>query len=148
VSARPAQRAVVRLACGIVLAWSTVAPVARAQTPKVPAHPYKAFAPWLETSVRFVSDVTVPGGPTFNVKVYDWVIGPRREVPNFPLEGFATMQLISGEVETTIGGTRAERRAGEFWVVAAGTKFGLKVVAEKNLGDNLVILRGVVLIRR
>jgi quercetin dioxygenase-like cupin family protein len=136
------------LVFGIALAWGIVASALEAQTPQATEHPYKAFAPWMETSVRFVSDVSVPGGPSFKVKVYDWVIGPRREVPTFPLEGFATIQLLSGELETTIGRVTVERQAGDFWVVPPGTKFGIRVKAEATYGDNLAILHGVVMIRK
>ncbi len=136
------------LVCETVLAWGIVVPARETQTPQAPEHPYKAFAPWLETTVRFESDVSVPGGPTFKVKIYDWVIGPRREVPAFPLEGFATIQLTSGELETTIGGAKVERRPGDFWVVPQGTKFGIRVKAEATYGDNVASLHGVVLIRK
>ncbi len=143
-----ARLVVLVLVCGTVLAWGIAVPAHEAQTPQPPEHPYKVFAPWLQTSVRFVSDVSVPGGPSFKVKVYDWVIGPRREVPAFPLEGFATIQLTSGELETTIGGVTVERQAGDFWVVPPGTKFGISVKAEAKYGDNLASLHGVVLIRK
>ncbi len=142
--ARPAARMLV----GMALVWGVGASAREAQTPQTPEHPYKAFAPWLETSVRLVSDVSVPGGPSFKVKIYDWVIGPRRELPAFPLEGFATIQLTSGELETTIGGVKVERRAGDFWVVPQGTKFGIRVKAAATYGDNLASLHGVVLIRK
>ena len=136
------------LVCGMALASGIAVSAHEAQTPQAPDHPYKAFAPWMETTVRFVSDVSVPEGPSFKVKIYDWVIGPRREVPAFPLEGFATIQLTSGELETTIGGVKAERRAGDFWVVPPGAMFGIRVKAEATFGDNLATLHGVVLIRK
>jgi len=138
----------VALVCGMALASGIVVSAHEAQVPQAPEHPYTKFAPWLQTSVRFVSDVSVPGGASFKVKVYDWVIGPRREVPAFPLEGFATIQLLSGELETTIGSVTVERRAGDFWVVPPGTKFGIRVKAEATYGDNLAILHGVILIRK
>jgi hypothetical protein len=119
-----------------------------AQQPAASAHPYTALAPRLETTLRFVTDFALPGGPAYQVKIYDWVIGPRQEVLDFPLEGFATIEVKAGEVETTVDGATAVRREGEYWVVPEGTKLSITVRAETGRGDNVVSLHGVILIRK
>jgi hypothetical protein len=110
--------------------------------------PYQALAGRVETRLRFTTDVVFPGGPGFQVKVYAWVIGPRGEVPSFPLEGFAIIEVKSGEIETTINGVTTTRRAGEHFAVPEGGQLGLAVRADTGRGDNLVSLQGVVAIRR
>lgn len=142
-------RNVVRvLAFGILMACGVLVTAQVAQGPQTAEHPYKAFAPWMETSLRFVTDVAFADGPAFQVKIYKWVIGPRREVPNFPLEGFATIEVKAGELETTMNGVTVDRRAGEYWVVPEGTKLAIKVKSETGRGDNVVSLHGVVLVRK
>jgi hypothetical protein len=111
-------------------------------------HPYKPLTPRLETSLRYVTDFSFPGGPTLQVKVYDWVIGPRQELPNFPLEGFATIEVKAGEIETTMDGATIVRHEGERWVVPEGTKLSISIKPETGRGDNIVSLRGVVVIRK
>jgi len=62
------------LALGLFLQAAATAPRAQAQ------NPYEALAQRVETRLRFTTDVAFPGGPNFQVKVYDWMIGPRQEV--------------------------------------------------------------------
>jgi quercetin dioxygenase-like cupin family protein len=137
-----------KLVLATLVLWSTMILPLEAQNPPATKDPYTAFVPWMETHLLFVTDVSVPGGPTFQVKVYDWVIGARREVPNFPLEGAATFQLNAGQLETTMNGVTVQRLPGEYWVVPPGTKLGIRVKTEANRGDNMVSMHGVVLVRK
>lgn len=124
---------------------------AAAQDPPQPpttGHPYESLAPRLETRLRFVTDFAFPGGPSFQVKVYDWVIGPRQQFLSFPLEGFATIELVAGGVETVINGGSVQRHQGETWVVAEGARLDIKVATDTGRGDNVVSLHGVVVIRK
>lgn len=130
------------LALGLFLQAAATAPRAQAQ------NPYEALAQRVETRLRFTTDVAFPGGPNFQVKVYDWMIGPRQEVVGFPLEGFATIEVKSGEFETTINEVRAVRRQGEHFVVPEGARLNITVRPEVGPGDNMVSLHGVVTIRR
>ncbi len=141
-------RLVQLLVFGAVIGRAMLVPAQEVQRPQTAEDPYKAFAPWMETSLRFVTDLSFAGGPSFQVKVYDWVIGPRQEVANFPLEGFATIEVKAGDLETTMDGVTVQRRAGEYWVVPEGTKLGIKIKSETGRGDNVVSLYGVVLIRK
>jgi hypothetical protein len=136
------------LAFGILVACAVRVGAQQAQGPLTAEHPYKAFAPWMETSLRFATDLSLPGGPTFQVKIYEWVIGPRREVPNFLLEGFATIEVKAGELQTAMDGVTIDRRAGDYWFVPERTKLAIKVKSETGRGDNLVILHGVVLVKK
>lgn len=80
--------------------------------------------------------------------MYDWVIGPRQEFTNFPLEGFATIEVKAGEAETTVDGVTAVRHEGEYWVVPEGAKLSIRIKPETGRGDNVVSLHGVVVIRK
>jgi len=124
------------------------APAAHDRQAAPAQHPYESLAPRVETRLRFTTDVAFAGGPSLQVKVYDWIVGPRQEIANFPLEGFATFELKAGELETTIGGTTLLRREGDLWVVPEGTRLDLRVPFNTGHGDNLVSLHGVVAIRR
>jgi len=112
------------------------------------ANPYAALAPRLGTSLRFVSDLAFPGGPSFQVKVYDWVIGPGDEVVDFPLEGFATVEVKAGQVETVIDGTSAVHTEGQYWIVPERAKLSIRIRPGVRRGDNLVSMRAVVLVRK
>lgn len=140
--------------CEMLLVWGVPAVLtillSAQESQKVPTteHPYKVFAQRMETSLRFATDLSYPGGPSFRVKVYEWVIGPRQEIANFPLEGFATIEVKAGEVQTTINGVTLDRTPGEYWTVAEGQKLRLKVKSDTGRGDNIVTLQGVVLAKK
>ena len=109
---------------------------------------YQKLASGLETRLRYVTEFSVPEGPALQVKVYDWIIGPRNEISSFPLEGFATFEVKAGEVDVRISDETRTKHQGESFVVPEGARFGLAVRPETGRGDNLVSLRGVVVIRR
>ena len=111
-------------------------------------HPYAALAGRLETELRFATDLAFPGGPSFQVKIYDWLMGPRQEFQDFPLEGLATIEVKAGEVEVTVDGVTSVRQEGEFFVVPAQGKLSLRIRPERGRGDNMVSLHGVVVIRK
>ena len=133
---------------GFLLGSTMMAPAQEVQRPSTSAHPYTALTTRMETRVRFVTDFSFPGGPALQVKIYDWVIGPRQEFQNFPLEGFATIEVVAGEVEATVDGVTAVRHEGEHWVVPAGARLSMRVKPETGRGDNVVILHAVVVIRK
>ena len=114
----------------------------------VATHPYAALAGRLETELRFATDVAFPEGPGFQVKVYDWLMGPRQEFQDFPLEGLATIEIKAGEVEVTVNGVTNVRREGEHFVVPANAKLAMRILPERGRGDNMVNLHGVVVIRK
>jgi hypothetical protein len=130
------------VALGLCLQAAATAPRAQAQ------NPYEALAQRVETRLRFTTDVAFAGGPNLQVKVYDWTIGPRQEIVGFPLEGFATIEVKSGEFETTINEVRAVRHQGEHFVVPEGARLNITVRPEVGPGDNMVSLHGIVTIRR
>lgn len=111
-------------------------------------NPYQALSQRVETRARFTTDIAFPGGPNFQIKVYDWLIGPRQEIANFPLEGFATIEVKSGELDATINGVTTRHREGEHFAVPEAARFDIKVGADTGRGDNIVSLHGVVAIRR
>jgi hypothetical protein len=127
---------------GLCLQVAADAPRAQAR------NPYEVLAQRVETRLRFTTDVTFPGGPNLQVKVYDWLIGPRQEITGFPLEGFAVIEVKSGEFETTINEVRTARHQGEHFVVPEGARLNVTVRPEAGPGDNTVSLHGVVTIRR
>ena len=139
-----------RLPLAFVLAvlLGAALPISARDEPELSEHPYAMLEPKLETRQSFVTDIKFPGGPTFEVKVYDWVIGPRQELPSFPLEGFATIEVKAGEVITVIDGVTTTRHEGEHWVVPEGARLSIRPNAEAGRGDNVVSLRGVVVIRK
>jgi len=119
------------------------------QSERPPApHPYAALAGRIETELRFATDVAFPDGPGFQVKVYDWVMGPRHEFQDFPLEGLATIEVEAGEVDVTVNGVTSVRREGEHFVVPANAKLSMRIHPERGRGDNMVNLHGVVVIRK
>lgn len=118
------------------------------QRPALSAHPYSQLAGRLQTDLRFTTDVAFTGGPNLQVKVYDWLIGPRQELQDFPLEGLATIEVKAGEVEVTVNGVTSVRVEGEHFVVPPGAKVSLRVQPERGRGDNMVSLHGVIVIRK
>lgn len=135
------------LASGLGLASVIVIAAQATQRPEATQHPYQSLT-GVETRVRFVTDFSFPQGPALQVKVYDWIIGPRHEISDFPLEGFATLELKAGEIETTIAGVTARHHQGEHWVVPEGARLGIRVPADATAGDNLASIHGVVVIRK
>jgi hypothetical protein len=131
---------------GVLLGAALPAP-AQERAP-LAQHPYAMLEPKLETRQSFATDIEFPGGPAFRVKVYDWVIGPRQELSSFPLEGFATIEVKAGEVVTMIDGATVVRHEGEHWVVPEGARLSIRPNPEAERGDNVVSLRGVVMIRK
>jgi hypothetical protein len=56
---------------------------------------------------------------TVRVAIRTWGI-PNRQRVTLPERGYLTIQLVSGEATTVIGGERRARKEGDFWTVAAG----------------------------
>jgi hypothetical protein len=56
------------------------------------------------------------------------------------------IEVKAGEVEAVIDGARATHTAGEYWVVPERAKLAIRVRSATGRGDNLVSMRGVVLI--
>jgi hypothetical protein len=136
------------LVSGLLLESTLLVPAQEARQPSTTEHPYVSLATQMETRLRFVTDLSFPEGPALQVKIYDWIIGPRQEFQNFPLEGFATIEVKAGEVETTMDGMTVVRHEGEHWIVPAGTQLSLRIKPETGRGDNIVSLHGVVVIRK
>ena len=135
------------MAVGLVLGFS--APVQAQQTqPPTATHPYTSLAGRLQTDLRFVTDIAFPTGPRLQVKIYDWVMGPRQEFRNFPLEGLATIEVKAGEVKVTLDGVTSVRHEGEHFVVPPGATLSMKIEPDTGRGDNIVSLHGIVVIRR
>ena len=111
-------------------------------------HPYESLAPGVTTRARYATDFSFSGGPAFQVKIYDWIIGPRQEISSFPLEGFATIEVKAGMIESTIDGRTVQHHQGERWVIPQGARLAIRVPSDTGRGDNLVSLRGVVVIRK
>lgn len=142
------RRATLILVCGLGLGCAMLLTAQVAQRPDGIQDPYVSLAGRVETRLRFVTDFSFPQGPAFQVKVYDWIIGPRQEITDFPLEGFTTFELKAGTVETTIGGVTARYHEGEHWVVPEGSRLDIRVPADATPGDNLASLHGVAAIRK
>ena len=112
-------------------------------SPPMSTDPYRALAPRVKATLRFATDLPLTqGGPTFHVKVYTWHIAPQQDLPDFPLEGAATIEVRAGEVQTTMDGQAVERREGDHWAVPEGARLRLKT------GNDSVSLQGVVVVRR
>jgi hypothetical protein len=139
------KRRIVR-AFGAALAWAsaTAALAQTAQMPPTAADPYRALAPRVKTTLRFVTDLTLaPAGPIVQVKVYTWHLAPQQDLSSFPLEGAATVEVRAGEVEAAVdSAVRASRREGDHLIVPAGSRLGLRT------GNDSATLHGVVVIRK
>ena len=141
------KRRLLALASCILLGCATAPAAPHDQTP-ADQHPYVSLASRVGTRLRFVTDISFPQGPAWQVKVYDWIVGPKQEIADFPLEGFAAIEVKAGEIDTTIGGVTSRRHAGEHFVVPEKTRLDISVPFDTGRGDNLVSLHGVVAIRR
>ena len=142
------RRLTLAFAWWVALACAGTPPARDGQQTAPPQHPYAVLAPSVETRLRFSTEFSFERGPALQVKVYEWILGPRQELPNFPLEGFAAIEVKAGEIETTIGGATARRQAGDRFVVPEGSRLDLRVPFDTGRGDNLVSLQAVVAIRR
>jgi quercetin dioxygenase-like cupin family protein len=138
-------RTVGGLVLAVALGWGGAGLAQQSQAPSTPtpADSYRSLAPRVKATLRFETDLPLtPEGPTFHVKVYTWHIAPQQDLPSFPLEGAATIEVRAGEVQTTIDGQTVERREGDHWAVAEGARLRLKT------GNDSVSLQGVVVVRR
>jgi quercetin dioxygenase-like cupin family protein len=93
--------------------------------------------------VRFEGDVTVQtraGAPrAIRVILRDWTIRGTQRIERFPEQGFAVVQLHSGNVTTTINGRQEKRRGGDFWTIPAGASMSLQVTSESAVLQTMVI---------
>jgi len=53
--------------------------------------------------------------------------GTEQEIP---LSGFYVAHLVSGEVSSSVDGKPVQRKPGDYWTVAAGTRMHVKVLRE------------------
>ena|SRR5450432_858483 len=65
-----------------------------------------------------------------HVTIRDWQIHGRQTVEKFPETGALIVNLHSGRITTTIGGTQEKREPGDYWNVPAGTSMGVQVTSE------------------
>ena len=136
------------LVAGLLAAGARPGWAQEGQRPATAGHPYASLAGRLQTELRFTTDIAFPNGPNLQVKIYDWVMGPRQEFQDFPLEGLAMIEVKAGEAEVTLNGVTTVRREGEHFVVPPGTKLAMRIKPETGRGDNIVSLHGVVVIRK
>lgn len=124
------------------LAWSVALAVAQVK-PEEPAQPpggvnYEPVAPGVYAAALLKTDAL--RGVTVEVK--DFLLGPRKSVPDMPARGFAVTELKAGEVETTIDGHTARRRPGDFWLVRPGQKYAIRSIG------GMVVLHAVIFTRQ
>ena len=93
--------------------------------------------------VRFEGNVTMQtraGAPrAIRVILRDWTIRGTQRIERFPEQGFAVVQLHSGNVTTTINGRQEKRRGGDFWTIPAGASMSLQVTSESAVLQTMVI---------
>lgn len=56
---------------------------------------------------------------------HQWIILGEQRIPELPENGFLLVQLLGGNVTTTIDGKEQKRKKGEFWVVPANEKMSI-----------------------
>lgn len=70
-----------------------------------------------------------------SVAVRNWGLDSHQRVSPLPETGFLIVELVSGEVTTTIGRESRRRTAGEFWTVPAGVSMSVET------GDDAAVLQ-------
>jgi quercetin dioxygenase-like cupin family protein len=138
-------RTVALLVLAVVLGGVAGALAQQTQVPSPLAatDPYRSLAPRVRSTLRFAADLPLaPGDPMAHVKVYTWHIAPQQDLPNFPLEGAAAIEVRAGEIQATVDGQTVERREGDHWAVPEGARLRLKT------GNDSVSLQAVVVVRR
>ncbi|MFL6307658.1 MAG: hypothetical protein ACJ72H_29345 [Candidatus Sulfotelmatobacter sp.] len=78
------------------------------------------------------SNLMIVGGRLISARIAirDWQIHGQQKVERFPETGTLIVQLQSGRITTTIGGSTTERQPGEHWTVSAGTPMSVQVTTE------------------
>lgn len=61
-----------------------------------------------------------------SVAARNWGLDSHQRVSPLPESGFLIVELVSGEVTTTIGRESRQRTAGEFWTVPAGVSMSVE----------------------
>src|SRR5690349_9131870 len=96
--------------------------------------------------VRFEGDVTMQtraGAPrAMRVILRDWTIHGTQRIERFPEQGFAVVQLHSGNVTITIDGRQEKHRGGDFWTIPAGASMSLQVTSESAVLQTMAIQTG------
>ena len=90
------------------------------------AERFTLLAPGVASATRFATD-SLPG---YHVEVRDLLLGPIETAPDVPLDGFALMELSTGEIEISIDERKERREAGDLWFVRRGAR-----IAIRNLGE-------------
>lgn len=67
-------------------------------------------------------------GKQVRVAIDSWTIVNRQKIEalDLPLKGTTLVEVRTGSLLTTINGRQEKRRAGDFWIVPAGTKMALE----------------------
>lgn len=101
--------------CCLMCAQNTVQPIERYNSPQ--------------------SNLLVAAGRPIRARIAirDWQIHGKQRIERFPETGTLIVQLHSGRITTTIGGTTANRDPGEHWTVPAGTPMSIQVTSESAL---------------
>ncbi|MGH7545529.1 MAG: hypothetical protein ACREKI_05030 [Gemmatimonadota bacterium] len=70
-----------------------------------------------------------------SVVVRTWGLDSHQRVSPLPETGFLVVELVSGDVTTTIGRESQRRAAGEFWTVPPGVSMAV------DTGDDAAVLQ-------
>lgn len=70
-----------------------------------------------------------------SVAVRTWGLDSHQRVSPFPETGFLVVELVGGEVTTTIGRETQRRAAGEFWTLPPGASMSVET------GDDAAVLQ-------
>jgi quercetin dioxygenase-like cupin family protein len=75
-----------------------------------------------------------------HVAVETWDLLSSREgaEQEIPLSGFYVAHLLSGQISSSVDGKRVERKPGDYWTVAAGTRMHVKVLREFAVLETIV----------
>jgi quercetin dioxygenase-like cupin family protein len=100
----------------------------------------------LSPRVRFEGDVAVQtkagASRMMRVVLRDWTIRGAQRIERFPEQGFAVVQLHSGNLTTTINGKQEKRSGGDFWTIPAGATMSVQVTSESAVLQTMVIQAG------
>lgn len=84
--------------------------------------------------VRFQGKLNLDGrngkANQLSVSVKDWSLPSGRTIERFPETGFVLVQLLAGQVTTSIAGQRQDRHTGDIWTIPAGTSMSITVKRE------------------
>lgn len=128
---------------GVVLAAVVLTTSLAAQTERAQLRSIEQFDQVLEVPTggpKALSAIpeSTPATKPKRVQVHQWIIDGNQRI-SIPVEGTMLIELKAGDLATIIGGTRAQRREGEFWTVPKGATLILETEDDSAVIETTVI---------